>query len=251
LNQGVHPGGYNGQDAYTGHLVTHSLSADGFDASEDGTGRGTPLVPVAFRACGQDGFTPSGICPPIASTDGGGAGVPTIDCKASGRNGFGIGEQSPTLRSMGHKDTHQNAGGQVAVMTLAIRGRDGEPSLEVRDDGTANAVLTPNGGRAGIGVGAVAIGIDEEQNATLDGMGCLKARREGGGFEGTVMTPTMAVRRLTPRECERLQGVPDDYTLVERNGKAMADGPRYKMLGNGFAVPVVRWIGERLAKAVK
>ena len=59
------------------------------------------------------------------------------------------------------------------------------------------------------------------------------------------------VRRLTPRECERLQGVPDGYTLVERNGKPMADGPRYKMLGNGFAVPVVRWIGERLAKAVK
>jgi len=202
-------------------LVTHSLSADGFDASEDGTGRGTPFVPISF------------------------------DCKSSGRNGFGIGKQSPTLRSMGRKDTHQNAGGQVAVMTLAIRGRDGEPSLEVRDDGTANAVLTPNGGRAGIGVGAVAIGIDEEQNATLDGMGCLKARREGGGFEGTVMTPTMAVRRLTPRECERLQGVPDDYTLVERNGKAMADGPRYKMLGNGFAVPVVRWIGERLARAVK
>jgi DNA (cytosine-5)-methyltransferase 1 len=57
----------------------------------------------------------------------------------------------------------------------------------------------------------------------------------------------MAVRRLTPRECERLQGFPDDYTLVEYRGKLSADGPRYKALGNSMAVPVMRWIGERIA----
>jgi len=55
-----------------------------------------------------------------------------------------------------------------------------------------------------------------------------------------------AVRRLTPRECERLQGFPDDYTLVPNRGKPMADGPRYKCLGNSMAVPVMRWIGERI-----
>jgi DNA (cytosine-5)-methyltransferase 1 len=55
-----------------------------------------------------------------------------------------------------------------------------------------------------------------------------------------------AVRRLTPRECERLQGFPDDYTLVPYRGKPAADGPRYKALGNSFAVPVVRWLGERI-----
>jgi len=55
------------------------------------------------------------------------------------------------------------------------------------------------------------------------------------------------VRRLTPRECERLQGAPDDWTLVPNaKGKPMADGPRYKMLGNSFAVPVIRWIGQRI-----
>jgi DNA (cytosine-5)-methyltransferase 1 len=56
----------------------------------------------------------------------------------------------------------------------------------------------------------------------------------------------MAVRRLTPRECERLQGFPDDYTLVPYRGKPGADGPRYKALGNSMAVPVMRWIGERI-----
>jgi DNA (cytosine-5)-methyltransferase 1 len=55
-----------------------------------------------------------------------------------------------------------------------------------------------------------------------------------------------AVRRLTPRECERLQGFPDDYTLIPwRNGMA-ADGPRYRALGNSMAVPVMAWIGRRI-----
>lgn len=54
------------------------------------------------------------------------------------------------------------------------------------------------------------------------------------------------VRRLTPRECERLQGFPDDYTLIPHRGKPAADGPRYKALGNSMAVPVMRHIGERL-----
>ena len=54
------------------------------------------------------------------------------------------------------------------------------------------------------------------------------------------------VRRLTPRECERLQGFPDDHTLVLSRGKPAADGPRYKALGNSMAVPVMGWIGRQI-----
>jgi DNA (cytosine-5)-methyltransferase 1 len=54
----------------------------------------------------------------------------------------------------------------------------------------------------------------------------------------------MAVRRLTPRECERLQGFPDGYTNIKTN---CPDGPRYKALGNSMAVPVMKWIGQRIA----
>ena len=61
------------------------------------------------------------------------------------------------------------------------------------------------------------------------------------------ITGGVGVRRLTPRECERLQGFPDDYTLVEYRGKPAADGPRYEAIGNSMAVPVLRWIGRRLA----
>lgn len=54
------------------------------------------------------------------------------------------------------------------------------------------------------------------------------------------------VRRLTPRECERLQGFPDDYTAVPYRGKDAADGPRYKALGNSMAINAMRWIGTRI-----
>jgi DNA (cytosine-5)-methyltransferase 1 len=63
------------------------------------------------------------------------------------------------------------------------------------------------------------------------------------------MICTSAVRRLTPRECERLQGFPDDYTQISWRGKEPEDCPnghRYKAMGNSMAVPVMRWIGERI-----
>lgn len=56
------------------------------------------------------------------------------------------------------------------------------------------------------------------------------------------------VRIATPKEWERLFGFPDDYTLVPYKGKPAADSPRYKALGNSIAVPVMRWIGERIQK---
>ena len=68
----------------------------------------------------------------------------------------------------------------------------------------------------------------------------------GGNQGGDFIRQMSAVRRLTPRECERLQGFPDDYTLVPHRNKPMSDGPRYKALGNSMAVPVMRWIGERI-----
>jgi len=53
-------------------------------------------------------------------------------------------------------------------------------------------------------------------------------------------------RRLTPRECERLQGLPDDFTLIDYRGKPAADGPRYRAIGNSMAAPVIRWILRRI-----
>lgn len=76
---------------------------------------------------------------------------------------------------------------------------------------------------------------------------CSTLRADMGDNHPAVLAD-MAVRRLTPRECERLQGFPDDYTLIPYRGKPAADGPRYKALGNSMAVPVMRWLGQRIQK---
>lgn len=76
---------------------------------------------------------------------------------------------------------------------------------------------------------------------------CLNA---GAQDSGMGCATSAGVRRLAPRECERLQGFPDDHTRIPWRGKPAEqcpDGPRYKALGNSMAVPVVRWIGERIA----
>ena len=86
---------------------------------------------------------------------------------------------------------------------------------------------------------AGSIGFAEEQSPTL----------KAGCPSYGVMRAGMAVRRLTPVECERLQGFPDGYTNIPWRKKPEApDGPRYKALGNSWAVPNVRWIGKRIAK---
>lgn len=79
-------------------------------------------------------------------------------------------------------------------------------------------------------------------------VGAIPASQSGKQVQG--VTDGCAVRRLTPRECERLQGFPDDWILVPYRGKPAEecpDTPRYKALGNSMAVPVMRWIGERIA----
>ncbi len=134
-------GGTGRHDFETETFITHSLRGEGFDASEDGTGRGTPLVPVAFH-----------------------------------------GSQDPDV---------------------------------------SGDVTHPVGRNQGL---------------------------------ETCVHHAMQVRRLTPRECERLMGFPDDYTLVplplkgrQTRVRWASDSARYKALGNSWAVPVVRWIGERIA----
>ena len=76
----------------------------------------------------------------------------------------------------------------------------------------------------------------------------------GGGKPGQgypAVAGKHGVRRLTPTECERLQGFSDGHTLVPHRGKPASDGPRYRALGNSMAVPVMRWIGKRIAEVEK
>lgn len=146
--------------------------------------------------------------------------APTIDaahvnaiaftCKDHGQD---VGDQSPTLRGMQHDKSTPNAGGQVAVV---VSGR------ERGDDG--------RGYSRGPHV------------SELPQVDATKPDR---------VMANMAVRRLTPRECARLQGFSGDYlSQVTYRGKCPpADGAMYRALGNSMAVPVMRWLGERIMAA--
>ena len=241
-------GGGHGTDfELGGGLVSHALRGEGFDASEDGTGRGTPLVPVAFS------------------------------CKDYGAD---AGEVAPTLRSMGHDKSHANAGGQVAIALNARQDPDHwhDRTGPLDTDGGTQAVsyaiqagalrTNPASGPDGVGVQAdhaytlearaeaqvvaLAVALRGREGGATAELGdevqnCLRAS-SGGGDKPHVLT-AMQVRRLTPTEAERLMGFPDGYTAIPWRGKPASecpDGPRYKSLGNSWAVPVAAWVGKRI-----
>jgi DNA (cytosine-5)-methyltransferase 1 len=77
------------------------------------------------------------------------------------------------------------------------------------------------------------------------------ALRAGTKQSTGVLEPTMAVRRLTPLECERLMGWPDDHTRWKADGTEQADTHRYKQCGNGVASPVARWIASHILNIPK
>ncbi|MBT9176716.1 MAG: putative BsuMI modification methylase subunit YdiP [Firmicutes bacterium] len=198
-----------GGDPTTDNYVVHSLRA------EDGTGRGTPLVPIAFNHQDNYAFRASTeVTNPLRANQTEAIAIQAGASKenpAHGPSGAGVRTDGQAYTLEARAEVQGVA--FMPARSLAIRGRGGIPSAELGDD-KANAILTPNGGRAGIGVGAILRG--------------------------------MQVRRLTPTECARLQGFPDNYLDITYRGKPAADGPKYKALGNSMAVPVVRWLGERL-----
>ena len=140
--------------------------------------------------------------------------------------------------------------GDVRATTIAIQG-----NLIGRDKGGPQGVGASTEGamytmtKADVHGVAVAFHPTQDPISSTDGsvhaMGCGSS----GGCATQAVAQAMTVRRLTPRECERLQGFPDDYTLIPWRKKAAGDcpdGPRYKALGNSMAVNVVTWIGERI-----
>lgn len=158
--------GADENDARAGRLIAHPLRGDGFDVSEDGTGRGVPLVPD--------------VCPALKARD--------------------------------HKGPSSDGDGDGAILVpIAFANTGGATNLCISEGGEAPPLTTRNGDP-----GNVLLGI--------------------------------SVRRMMPRECERLQGFPDDYTLIPYRSRPAKDGPRYRALGNSMAVSVMRWIGRRIAR---
>jgi DNA (cytosine-5)-methyltransferase 1 len=210
--------------------------------------------------------------------------APTVEGRAgrSGCNNFatsgGLYEVASAIRanSIGGGRAGDSRGQDcvVPVISGTIRSGSDSPAAHNKVNGTdretliASAITDRNSGAHGVtkrGDGSqcliahslTAEGHDASEDGTGRGVplvaGTIRERKGGGTTteldgHGAYIPHGMAVRRLTPREVERLQGFPDDYTLVPYRGKPACDGPRYRALGNSFAVPVVRWIGERIEK---
>lgn len=154
-----------------------------------------------------------------------------FDCKAGANTGFAIGEVPVALRGEGH-------GGGHAAVAFDLRGRAGGAMPEGPHE-TANIRAASGGSsRSYVATGDVYPTLSAHEGGTLTQIPPIPVS-SGGAW---------AVRRLTPVECERLQGFPDGWTDVGNGrGGPTPDGPRYRALGNSMACNVMRWIGMRIA----
>ncbi len=183
--------------------------------------------------------------------------VIAFTCKDYGAD---AGDVVPTLRAMGHGESHANGGGQVTVYiqaeTLALRGREGGATAELGGP-TATALRASTGGGDKPHVLITKAYGGHNQSGPITVATALNACASASGrldFESeTFITQNMRVRRLMPIECERLQGLPDNWTQIpwkNEPAERCPDGHRYKAIGNGWAIPVVRWIAARLVSRI-
>lgn len=239
------------------NVIAHSLRADGFDASEDGTGRGTPLVPEVTgtltnnygishgRSAGNNGGIAQGQLIPEVSAPVRAAPPSKHAGGSYFTEGHLIPEVSPPLRAGGNETGGDRPHGtdvdtcESLIPEVALQERDSKGSDSSTKDGHPPAVaFQPRIARNGRG------DMGDKVNALQ-----AQSGQTGKGDAAPCVATGYAVRRLTPICCERLQGFPDGYTAIPWHGKPpeqCPDGPRYKALGNSFAVPVVAWLGRRI-----
>jgi len=214
-----------------GHVptITHTLRAEGHDASEDGTSRGVPIIAATMRSNGE------------------------------AHSGFGEAEgliAFPQNMSSTQSATEENLAPNFqaknpTAIAFDLRGSEGGAQLEGPHD-TANLRAAEGGSsrsyvfnigafnsEAMLGDNPVSGFRETEIARVLQSNGNNPSCNQGGN---AVVKPAMGVRRLTPRECERLQGFPDDYT------SGFSDSTRYRMLGNSVCVYKFEWIGRRLMR---
>lgn len=278
-------------------IVTHALATQCGQATEDGTGRGSPIVPVTFQNTGHGWWNESSVAQTVRSADGGGPLEANLVAQTLKGNSGRMQIESDYI-PIAYSITPDHCGTKEGQDDIFIN----ETTVGRTIDCTGGDPTRKQGGVI------IAYGLDSELNGIEDGIGPLKAiSRSGGGVKASValtqeepigfhsrqepinledcslpleakagqavafvqntrdevrempyagavsaergmkqqtyIRQEMAVRRLTPRECERLQGFPDDYTKIDARA---ADGPRYRALGNSMAVPVMAWIGERI-----
>lgn len=221
--------GFNGEPVEC--RVAHTLKAAGHDASEDGMGRGVPLVVGSI----------SGGAHPGGHNGQDDANVIAVKIDNTQSNGWGVLEDGTSHTLGGSTDAvafTQNTRDEVRIIngdgeiTGALAA---EPGMK-QQNYLAFIERRRNGGRT----------VETQEDIAY----ALTNPGDGGRSDSRQIASSMGVRRLTPRECERLQGFPDDWTLYGADGEVISDSARYRMLGNAVADPCAKWIGRRIVEVM-
>jgi DNA (cytosine-5)-methyltransferase 1 len=209
------------------HSQATQYKGGGKNRNDDGKGNGLGVGedgdPCPTLTCAEKHMVAYGFEPGLAKREG-------------NPNRF-VEEMAPTLRAnMGDN--------QVATAhAFKIRGGSGQGGKGyLGSDETAFTLATMQDQY--LGIGSAAVGIDSYNLCETGDVTQTIKSPQGGVLESVGgVRQGMAIRKLTPMECERLQGFPDNYTNIKEN---CPDGPRYKAMGNSMAVPVMQWIGKRI-----
>ena len=201
--------------------------------------------PAAFVESSFGAYKQSTVCGTVRASGGAvqGGSETLLACRMRGFGDYIQDNTAGTVKARDHKD---------ATDLIVIHGRqdpctsDKAFTLDCQHSGNTNIVCIngniigkdPNGTSGGNGMGAIQDGTAYTLTAT----------------DRHAVSDGLQVRRLTPTECERLQGFPDNHTQIPWRGKPAADcpdGPRYKAIGNSMAVPVMRWIGRKIKQETR
>lgn len=201
--------------------------------------------PAAFVESSFGAYKQSTVCGTVRASGGAvqGGSETLLACRMRGFGDYIQDNTAGTVKARDHKD---------ATDLIVIHGRqdpctsDKAFTLDCQHSGNTNIVCIngniigkdPNGTSGGNGMGSIQDGTAYTLTAT----------------DRHAVSDGLQVRRLTPTECERLQGFPDNHTQIPWRGKPAADcpdGPRYKAIGNSMAVPVMRWIGRKIKQETR
>lgn len=246
-------------------IVTHALTTRCSTATEDGTGRGAPLVPSCVEvadtlAVGDNrttGVESEVVAVAIDTYNQTESDVTSTIRVSAGMEGIPATYGPPVAFAQNTRDEVRLIGGDGQI-TGALAAQPGMKqttyvagvarSLTARHDGSPcddrgpNIVATPINTQLGLRG-------PDSANSSREGIGIGEPGDPAYTLQSAhshAVATSAAVRRLTPRECERLQGFPDDWTAINIKNKPAADAPRYKALGNSMAVPVMKYILDQI-----
>jgi len=241
LSDGAHMGGgLNGQDAYSGRIM--AVKKSHWEGSQVHPTLNQSFNTGAIGYSNQEIFSQggSGLVQAIPIHDQATRNAGKRGDKQDGKgNGLGVGKPGDPCPTLTKGDKHAVLYENHPNDSRVTGPHDVAPSCVSR--------YRTGGGN----VPLVQEGVDLYNQALTGDVHCPLRTAGGHGAPAALVHPEdrMAVRRLTPKECERLQGFDDDHTMISWRNKPAdecPDGPRYKALGNSMAVPCMAWIGKRI-----